>query len=198
MLALPAAGAEPWARAASRDEAKAALGIPAGRKVCLFMARPAAVKGPGMVLSAAAHLDGVVLVCAGGAPSKALDRAAGLMGLDVLQVGGVSTADRELLFSAADVLLLGSLVSGCGRGEGYPMVVREALARGLPVAALPSGGLTWDRAGQGLFLAGSLTPAGLAEAAEMALAFGRFQPVRSDGTMNWDTVADQVERWILA
>ena len=111
----------------------------------LFLGRLVPVKGLERLL--AELPDGLDLVIAGDGPLRAaLERAAPPR---VRFVGVVQTEARADLLAACDLLVLPSLRLPDGRQEGTPVVLREALAAGLPVLATRVGGaaqLLGDRA----------------------------------------------------
>ena len=95
---------------------------PGGRRV-LFVGRFVEKKGLGVLRALAAARGDLTFVLAGAGP---IDPAS--WGLGNVHVLGMQTAEALAgLYRAADLLLLPSL------GEGYPLVIQEAMACGLPV-----------------------------------------------------------------
>ena len=119
---------------ASRDEAKARLGLPAGSRIVAGVGRLNPQKNFGLFLDIAAQLaarfPNVHFLLAGDGPEeKMLREKAAALGIAsrILFSGYVS--NTRLVYLAADVLLMPS------RYEGLPMTLLEAMAMGLPVVA---------------------------------------------------------------
>ena len=119
---------------ASRDEARAQLGLPAGSRIVAGVGRLNPQKNFGLFLDIAAQLaarfpDLHFLLAGDGPEEKMLREKAAALGIAsrVLFSGYVS--DTRLVYLAADVLLMPS------RYEGLPMTLLEAMAMGLPVVA---------------------------------------------------------------
>jgi len=93
-----------------------------GRPLCLFVGRFVRRKGVDLVLSVARQLPGVDWILAGNGPLRPED--AGLPNVSVLRAR--SAPDIVALYQMADLLVLPST------GEGFPLVVQEALACGTP------------------------------------------------------------------
>lgn len=178
--------AEPDERAALRRE----LGWD-DRPRLLFVGRPVAKKGINVVFAAASALgDACELVLAGpGHPD--LPPPAGTR-----VVGEQPPAQIARLLRAADVLLLPS------RGEGFPLIVQEAMASGLPVVLADDPGYrtALDGAGEGVRLAAKeaepVTAAVrelLADADARATA-GREAADFARRAFSWDRAVDEHER----
>jgi glycosyltransferase involved in cell wall biosynthesis len=106
-----------------RETARAALGIRPNDQVALFFER-VPLKGGATLRDALGRLPHLRLLVAGGTPA---DRARFSDLPNVISLPRV--ADARQLHWAADVLAFAS------KGEGFGLVVAEALACGLPVAA---------------------------------------------------------------
>ena len=102
---------------------RAAFGLPQAGKVAVFVGRFVQKKGLGAIRALAARHPDVQFAMAGSGPISPADW--GLPNIRLL--GTLSPADIGELFRAADMLLLPSV------GEGYPLVIQEAMACGLPV-----------------------------------------------------------------
>ncbi len=120
--------AEPAARTALREE----LGVPAGQPLLLFVGRFVEKKGLPVLRELAHLLPEARWVFAGWGP---LDPEAWQF-TNVSVARGRSGASLASLYQAADLLVLPS------RGEGFPLVVQEAMACGTPalVSAETAGG----------------------------------------------------------
>jgi glycosyltransferase involved in cell wall biosynthesis len=113
-------------RPAGRGEkakARAAHDLPADRPVTLFVGRFVEKKGLNVLRALAAARPDVTFVLAGGGPID--PESWGLPNLIVKR--GIAGERLAMLYRAADGFVLPSV------GEGYPLVVQEALATGLPV-----------------------------------------------------------------
>ena len=108
---------------AGAPEAREELGFAPGEKVILFVGRFVEKKGLAIVERVARRRPAWRFVLAGRGPID--PRSWGLA--NVTLVEGRSGASLAALYRAADLLLLPSV------GEGYPLVVQEAMACGLPV-----------------------------------------------------------------
>ncbi|MCI0406572.1 MAG: glycosyltransferase family 4 protein [candidate division Zixibacteria bacterium] len=114
------------------------FGLPADKKILLFVGRLEKVKDPELLLETfrevRASRPDVVLVLAGdGREREALMTRHADLKNDLFFLGAVPHARLPELFSAADCLLLTS------HFEGMPRAVLEALATGLPVVSTAVG-----------------------------------------------------------
>ncbi|RFC44067.1 MAG: Glycosyltransferase involved in cell wall bisynthesis [Verrucomicrobia bacterium] len=146
-----------------RSAARAALGIAPDDAVLLFVGNLLPVKNPGMLVAALHQLNqarairglrGAILNIIGTGPmERQLRHQAETLGLDgsIHFLGRQAPADVSQHMNAADVLCLASW------NEGFPNVVLEAMACGLPVVSTDVGGIREriDRPTRGL-----LVPAG--------------------------------------
>ena len=109
----------------------------------LYLGRLIEQKGVDDLLLAAAMLEpGHVVHVAGDGPyRRRLQRLARRLGLRVHFHGFVCGSAKERLFDDAGVLCVPSREIRGGLSEGSPLVIREALARGLPVVASSVGGI---------------------------------------------------------
>ncbi len=110
----------------TRARLRQALGLRADRPVLLFVGRLAPRKGARRVWEVSTHLPGFEFVMVGRGPLEGdlPERTPNLR-----RVAGASAESLRDLYQAADALLLPS------RGEGFPLVVQEAMASALPVIA---------------------------------------------------------------
>ncbi len=122
-------------RPGDRAAARARLRLPAQGSLVLGVGRLVAAKGFALAVRALAHLPGdVSLVLVGDGPQRAeLSRLAPAGRLHLL--GARARDDVALALQACDVFTLPS------EREGWPNVVTEALASGLPVVATAVGGV---------------------------------------------------------
>lgn len=101
---------------------RARFGLPDG-PIVVFAGRFVEKKGLAIVRAVAARCPGVTFALAGSGPINP-----GTWQRDnVRLVGTLAPSDMATLFRSADMLLLPSV------GEGYPLVIQEAMACGLPV-----------------------------------------------------------------
>jgi alpha-maltose-1-phosphate synthase len=113
----------PGARGDEGLATRAALGVSPGERLVLFVGRFVQKKGLAAIAALARLRPDLRFVLAGQGP---IDPAAwGLANVAVAR--GRSGGALAALYRAADLLLLPSV------GEGYPLVVQEAMASGLPV-----------------------------------------------------------------
>ncbi|HEX5476695.1 MAG TPA: glycosyltransferase family 4 protein [Burkholderiales bacterium] len=111
------------------------------RPLCLFVGRFVPRKGIDLVLAMARSLPGVDWILAGNGVLRPED--AGLGNVSVLR--GRSGAQIAALYRLADLLVLPST------GEGFPLVVQEALACGTPALVSPATAQGCPPAGPFLF-----------------------------------------------
>ncbi len=129
-----------------RDGARRAVGLPADRRVILFVGRLQPLKAPDLAISALAALDrdDALLVVVGGASgtdgadyTRRTQQLVAALGLGA-QVRFVEPQPHHILSSyyrAADVVIVPS------RSESFGLVALEAAACGVPVVASAVGGL---------------------------------------------------------
>jgi D-inositol-3-phosphate glycosyltransferase len=150
-----------------RDAARAALGLPGDRPIVAFIGRIQPLKGPDVLLRAAARLPQLRVVVAGGPSGSGLAAPDGLIRLaDELGISDrvtflppQSRADLVDLYRAADLVAVPSY------SESFGLVAVEAQACGTPVVAAAVGGLPVAvRDGVSGILVGSHDPADWARA----------------------------------
>jgi D-inositol-3-phosphate glycosyltransferase len=129
-----------------RGGARRALGLPADRRILLFVGRIQPLKGPDMAVRALAGLrrDDAMLILVGGASGAAGEATLGATRALAAELG---VADRVVFvdpkphhllssyYRAADVVVVPS------RSESFGLVALEAAACGVPVVASAVGGL---------------------------------------------------------
>ena len=135
--------------AGERQRLRARFGLE--RFTVLAAGRLVPIKGFDVLVRALGHQPARVrpaLVIAGAGPEKArLVRLAAACQVDLRLLGAISPATLADWMAAADLFVHPCHRLPDGRSEGAPLVVREALATGLPVVASADGGLP-DLAGR--------------------------------------------------
>jgi glycosyltransferase involved in cell wall biosynthesis len=109
--------------ASARDLVRATSGLPVGARIAIFVGRFVAKKGMTVLEALARRRPDLHFVLVGAGP--VCPEKWGLPNVHVL--GPRSQQKIAELYAASDLLLLPSV------GEGYPLVVQEAMASGLPV-----------------------------------------------------------------
>jgi glycosyltransferase involved in cell wall biosynthesis len=123
-------------RVASRDTARARLGLAASEVVVGWIGRMSHEKGIDLLMAALARYNGPSLhvVCIGDGPERASAEAeAARLSVKVTFTGARS--DVADVVAAFDALVISS------RTEGLPMVLLEATGAGVPVVAFAVGGI---------------------------------------------------------
>lgn len=122
-----------------RETLRQRLGV--SRFTALVLSRLVPIKGIEHAIRATDRA-GVDLVIAGDGPEHGrLQQIATELGARVRFVGVISGVVKAEWLSAADVLLVPSLVLASGRTEGVPTAALEALSYGCPVIASDVGGI---------------------------------------------------------
>ena len=107
-----------------------------------FMGRLIPLKGVDQLLRACARLRCGRVAIAGVGPAQALlARLADALGVDARFVGAVSGAGKTRFLDGCDIMVFPSRHYASGRGEGLPVGLLEAMARGRVVVASDSGGI---------------------------------------------------------
>ena len=184
-------------RPGDRTAARQALGLPADRRVVLYVGNLKESKGCADLLEAfpsvlARHPDAMLAYVGSGTASAALSRRAAQLGIEgqVLLAGARAHAELPVWMQAADLLSLPS------HNEGVPNVVLEAMACGLPVVATRVGGIPEVLPQQ----AGLLVPAHDRAALGEALAQALERPWAHDAILahaarfRWDDNVRRLDR----
>jgi glycosyltransferase involved in cell wall biosynthesis len=155
-----------------RRQARAELGL--SRPTLLAAGRLVPIKGFDVLVAAVARLPPAarpVVIVAGDGPERAqLARLARAAGVELCLPGLLGQQALALHMTAAALFAHPCRTLPSGRSEGMPLVVREALACGLPVLASASGGLGELGGTAGLTLVQEGDVASWAEAIARALA----------------------------
>ncbi|HEY2428160.1 MAG TPA: glycosyltransferase family 4 protein [Acidimicrobiales bacterium] len=172
------------------------------RRGLLFLGRlvdtkdvPLLIAGYGEVWRRGFHRP--LLVAGDGTLAPVLERALGDLPegarRQVEVLGKVSDDEKVRLLATAEALVVSS------KREGFPVVVAEAMASGLPVATVdrPDNGTAHVVARYGVGASGPPDPSGLADAIEAVLA--RWDECSQRGRaaapeLHWDRIVDQ---WIV-
>jgi glycosyltransferase involved in cell wall biosynthesis len=137
------------------------------------------VKGFDVLVAALGRIPSAArpaLVIAGEGPQKSrLAKLAHGAGVRLRLVGLLGQRALAEHMAAAELFVHPCRTLDNGRGEGMPLVVREALACGLPVIASASGGLGELRGAAGLTLIEADDAGSLARAIERVLPSGRHE-----------------------
>jgi glycosyltransferase involved in cell wall biosynthesis len=138
-----------WKRAdcANRKDIRQSWGIPHDATVAIFSGKLVPWKRPADLLSAAARLDNVYVVYAGGGPLRAqLEHTATALGLmeRVRFIGFINQTELPAVYRAADLLVLPSAQ------ESFGLVVNEAFACGVPAIVSSACGSAGDLVRDGI------------------------------------------------
>ncbi|MBN2525516.1 MAG: glycosyltransferase family 4 protein [Deltaproteobacteria bacterium] len=111
------------------------------RFTVLYMGRLSPIKGVAYLIAGMEHCEGQLVIAGGGELRPVLEQQAKQLNIDVQFMGSVSRETRDLLFTAADALVVPSIQLPNGRHEGAPTVILEAMQAKLPVIATHTGGI---------------------------------------------------------
>ena len=183
-----------------RHAARTALGLPHDQPIAVFVGRIQPLKAPDVLLRAAASVDGLRVVIAGGPSGSGLAAPDGLIRLaDELgitdRVTFLPPQTREQL---ADLYRAADLVAVPSYSESFGLVAVEAQACGTPVVAAAVGGLpTAVRDGVSGVLVDGHDPADWADAISGLLARGPADvaamsaaAVAHASTFSWEHTVD--------
>jgi glycosyltransferase involved in cell wall biosynthesis len=182
-----------------RAVARKKIGIGEGDKLIVSVAALRKVKGPDLLVRAAALLTRdepnlKVLFVGEGEELENLRQLATQLGCadECRFVGAVANADLRRYYAAADVSCLAS------RNEGWPNVVLESLACGTPVVGTSVGAVAeiLSSATHGLVV--EPTPESICKGLRQALAvsWDKETLVSYAQSQSWDKVADRVEDFL--
>lgn len=116
-----------------KGEARAKLGLAHDAKVVLFLHRLSKRKGADMIMPVAKQFENdpnILFLVAGTRPLENM-----IQGNNIKLVGEVSQRDVPMYFAVADVFFMPS------EEEGFPHVILEAMAMGVPIVASDVGGV---------------------------------------------------------
>ena len=176
-------GIPPMSCTLSRDTARRQLGF--SDFTVLFVGRLSPIKGVTYLVDALRDFNGTLVVAGDGESRPQLEDQCHHKNIHARFVGTVSAQQRDLLFQAADVLVLPSIQLSDGRHEGAPAILAEAMQAGIPVIATRTGGIP-ERIQH--MQNGLLVPGGNAGAIREALEFIRESP---EHTLRLTTAAKQ-------
>jgi teichuronic acid biosynthesis glycosyltransferase TuaC len=181
-------------RPRDRDECREVLALPKADRILLTVGHCVPGKGFDLAIRALGRLGrpDVRLVVAGDGPARpALEALADGLGLraQVRFLGAVRNEDLPAWYGAADLFVLASA------REGWPNVVCEAQAMGLPVVGTALPGLAEIVTDESLgILFADRTVEGLAEAMQQALSrpWGRESILRAGQARTWAAVSEKL------
>jgi glycosyltransferase involved in cell wall biosynthesis len=154
-----------------RRQAREQLGC--DRPTLLAAGRLVPIKGFDLLVSAVGRMEAAsrpIVIIAGEGPERtSLARQARAARVNLRLPGLLGQQALVAHMAAADLFVHPCRTLACGRSEGMPLVVREALARGLPVIAAASGGIGELRGTDGLTLVEAGNAAALGAAIAAAL-----------------------------
>lgn len=113
--------------------ARRALGLPESGRIVVGVGRLVSAKGFDVAVRAVRELQDTLLILVGDGPERS--RLAALGGDHIRLLGALPPDEVAMAYQAADAFVLPS------HREGWPNVVTEALASGLPIVATPVGGI---------------------------------------------------------
>lgn len=112
------------------------------KKVVLFVGRLAEKKGVAYLIEAMKQIDAMLVVVGDGPLRDSLESQAKELGDRVQFLGAKTHEELKTIYASADVFAAPSVTAKDGDQEGFGLVMLEAMASGLPVAASNSGGIS--------------------------------------------------------
>ena len=112
------------------------------QKVVLFVGRLEEVKGVEYLIDAMEHIDAKLVIAGSGSLEQSLKDRAAKYGEKIAFIGTKTHDELRECYASADVFAMPSVTTSKGVKEGLGLVILEAMASGLPVAAFASGGIT--------------------------------------------------------
>lgn len=176
----PAAfAARVFCRRSDEDKTRLRLALGLRTPTVLAAGRLVPIKGFDALVAALGQIPPAArpaLIIAGEGPEKAhLVRLAREVGVRLQLTGVLGQRALAECMAAADLFVHPCRTLANGRSEGMPLVVREALACGLPVIASASGGLGELQGAQGLTLVDPNEDGALVQAIARALPTGKHE-----------------------
>ena len=113
-----------------------------GKKVVLFVGRLAEKKGVSYLIEAMKQVDAQLVVVGKGTLEYELKKQAAPLGEKVVFLGAKTHEELKTIYASADVFAAPSVTAKDGDKEGFGLVMLEAMASGLPIAAFDSGGIS--------------------------------------------------------
>ncbi len=182
-------------RIGNQEAARRELDLPLAASIILSVGRLDENKGLHIVLNAMSQLErtGIILVIVGAGPQRAILEALAAslkIGDRVRFIGAVANEKLITWYQAANLFVLASA------REGWPNVLCEAQACGLPAVATNAWGMPEIISDEKLgILVDNRTVDGFRQAIETALAtpWNRTEIARTGGSRTWENVADSLE-----
>jgi glycosyltransferase involved in cell wall biosynthesis len=132
-------GVDPPPALDARETLRARLGL--SNFTALVLGRLVPVKGVEHAIAAVTNTGAQLVIVGDGPQREQLQALARPLGSQVRFIGVVTGRAKSEWLTAADVLLLPSVVLPSGRTEGVPTVAIEAMSHGCPVIASDVGGV---------------------------------------------------------
>lgn len=111
------------------------------KKVVLFVGRLAEKKGVTYLIEAMKQIDAKLVIVGDGPLREQLQEQAREQGEKISFLGAKTHEELKVIYASADVFTAPSITAKDGDMEGFGLVMLEAMASGLPIAASNSGGI---------------------------------------------------------